>query len=180
MPTADTHPCHRAGARARGLTLIESMVVLALLAVLTSLGAPAFERARDRQRLRSAAEHLFADLQQARFEGIRTNRGATLQVNTGTQWCWGVSLGSTACDCATQDSCNVKAVGHATHPGLSLSSSFATAPQFDARRGLVGSSGTLTLTSTHGFQVQVSVSLLGMVSLCTPSGAAQAGAFPSC
>lgn len=164
----------------RGVTLIELMVALALLAVLTSLAAPSFERARDRYRLRSAADALVADLQHARLEGIRTNRGTTVQVATGSAWCYGVVLGVSACDCASAGSCNVKAVGAAAYPGVSLSSSFASAPSFDARRGLASAAGTLTLSNPHGQQVQVSVSVLGLVSICSPSGTANAGGYASC
>lgn len=164
----------------RGLTIIELMVAVAVLAVLTSLGAPAFERARDRYRLRGAADALIADLQLARLEGIRTNQGALVQISGGSTWCWGVNLGSTACDCATAGSCSVKSMDAAAYPGLSLASSFGATPRFEARSGLSNGSGTVTLSSTHGYQVLVSVSALGLVSVCTPSGSAHAGAYPTC
>jgi type IV fimbrial biogenesis protein FimT len=61
----------------RGFTLIEVMVVVALLSVLLGLGAPAFSNYLANVRLRSAAETVLADLQEARTTAIRENSNFT-------------------------------------------------------------------------------------------------------
>ncbi|MEF8699496.1 MAG: GspH/FimT family pseudopilin [Candidatus Accumulibacter sp. UW26] len=63
--------------RGLGFTLIEVMVVVALLSVLLGLGAPAFSRYVANVRLRSTAETVLADLQKARTTAIRENSNVT-------------------------------------------------------------------------------------------------------
>lgn len=62
----------------RGLTLIELMIGLAVLALLISLAAPSFRQALARSRLSSAASEFTAAVQLARAEAIRANRRAVL------------------------------------------------------------------------------------------------------
>lgn len=59
--------------RLRGFSLIEAMVVIAILSVLLSLGAPAFASYVANVRLRAAAESFLAGIQTARAEAIRLN-----------------------------------------------------------------------------------------------------------
>lgn len=63
-----------AGKLDKGFTLIELMVVVAIVAVLASLAAPSFNALATTQALRSASSELHISLLQARSEALRTNR----------------------------------------------------------------------------------------------------------
>lgn len=57
----------------RGFSLIELVVVIAILAVLLGLGMPSLTAYLENAKVRAAAENLLAGLQQARAEAIRLN-----------------------------------------------------------------------------------------------------------
>jgi len=63
---------------AGGVTLIEALVVLALLAVLTAIAAPAMAQMVAQQRLNAAAAELFSALFLARSEAIKQGRRVVL------------------------------------------------------------------------------------------------------
>jgi type IV fimbrial biogenesis protein FimT len=66
--------------RDRGFTLLEVLVVLALLAVLLSLAAPSLQGLRQKHQMQSQAEQLQASLLLARSEALRRQRRVTLCV----------------------------------------------------------------------------------------------------
>jgi prepilin-type N-terminal cleavage/methylation domain-containing protein len=66
--------------RNRGFTLLEVLVVLALLAVLLSLAAPSFIGLRQKHQMQSQAEQLQASLMLARSEALRRQQRVTLCV----------------------------------------------------------------------------------------------------
>lgn len=57
----------------RGVTLVELMIGLAILAFLLMAGVPAFTTFMQNQRLRTAADSLLAGLQLARAEAVKRN-----------------------------------------------------------------------------------------------------------
>lgn len=67
---------HKRGGR--GLTLIELMITIALLAIVIAIGVPSFQSAINGSRLSSAANELSAALQLARAEAVRRNRTVVL------------------------------------------------------------------------------------------------------
>ena len=87
--------------RKSGLTLIETMVVLAVASVLVVLAAPSFKRMIDLQRLRGINAGLVTDLQFARAEAASRNRQVWVRFGSTPQLtCYVVVAGdATACDC---------------------------------------------------------------------------------
>lgn len=67
----------------RGFTLIEVMIVVAIMAVLVSLAAPSFVRLIADQRAKSAASNLYLALTVARSEAIKHNANVTLAPKSG-------------------------------------------------------------------------------------------------
>jgi type IV fimbrial biogenesis protein FimT len=73
----------RAGAqRSRGLSLIEVMVVLTLIALLTVLAVPGFQDWIARSRLRSTAESLQNAIRLSQAEAVRTSRLTALALTS--------------------------------------------------------------------------------------------------
>lgn len=58
----------------RGLTIIELMIVVAIVAVILSLAAPSFKRTIEIQRLRGIHDQAMTDLQLARSEAVRSGQ----------------------------------------------------------------------------------------------------------
>lgn len=90
MMTAVSWPCARRHAM-RGFTLVELMVVVAVLAALLGVGAPSFMEWIQNTRIRSAAESLQNGLQIARAEAVRRNANVEF-VLQGTKGAWTVRL----------------------------------------------------------------------------------------
>lgn len=176
--------------RGHGFTLIELLVTLAVLAIVLALAVPSFNDLIDRSRLTSAADTLYADLQFGRSEAIRNNQSVTISFQSGTAWCYGMVLGSSACDCSVTNSaaanyCALKRVSASDFSKVSIpdaaSITFASSQTgFDPVRGVALSAGAVTLQSTLGKQATVSLALLGRVSLCSPAGSGFTSAYPSC
>lgn len=82
MPSARTlcPPCRH---RPHGVTLIEMLVAVALLAILTSVAAPSLTGIVHRYRLDSATEEFMASVQFARVEAMRLGQEVMLQRQTG-------------------------------------------------------------------------------------------------
>ena len=70
--------------KARGFTLIETMVVTAIVAVLAALAAPSFGTTIDRWRVRQAVESMTSTLYYARSEAIKRGGWIGIQKNPKT------------------------------------------------------------------------------------------------
>jgi type IV fimbrial biogenesis protein FimT len=87
--------------RQRGFNLIEVMVALTVLAVLISLGTPAFSAWLQSQRIRASAEAIVNGLQVARGEAIARNLPVKIVLDPPTPGWW-ICLGSVLpCDSTT-------------------------------------------------------------------------------
>lgn len=160
--------------KARGLTLIELAVILAVLAVLGSLAVPSLQARVQRERLHSLATHLASDLAEARFEAARSGRTVHVSATPGADWCWAVSA-QPGCTCGQTASCADKLVRASEHPGMSLLA--AAAVSIDAQGQVQGRLGA-RLASARGDELQVDLQPLGRARICTRQGPSIR--FPSC
>lgn len=75
--------------RMRGLSLIEMMAVLAIIAILLMVGVPSMSDYLQNSRLRAVSEQLSSDLKAARVEALNRNRMTTFAVSA-SGWSYAV------------------------------------------------------------------------------------------
>lgn len=159
---------------ARGLTLLELMIAVALLAVLGTLAVPALSARLDQQRLYSAAEALMADVNEARFEAARQGRAMHVVMQPGESWCWAVATAS-SCPCGQAQACELRRALPQDHGGVRLLQ--AQSVHLGAT-GLAEGAGTATLESRRGARLRVDVQALGRARICTLIG--PTARYPAC
>jgi type IV fimbrial biogenesis protein FimT len=166
-----------AARRTRGITLIECVIALAILAALMSIALPSFADAMARARLRGAAEDLALGLSNARLESVRAGAGKVhVTVAPGAAWCW--SVGPVAgVDCADPPHGSTFQVVRAQdHPGITMTRGVSAS--FDSRDTLATAGFAAEFMSSHGGTLRVHVTPLGRASICAPEG--RSLDFPKC
>lgn len=88
--------------RMAGVTLIELVVAMALLALLATLAAPAMSRLITSQRLKTTASNLHLALVKTRSEALKRNTNVTL-TRANNDWSngWTIEAGATQIDTAS-------------------------------------------------------------------------------
>ena len=166
-----------AARRARGITLIECVIALGILAALMSIALPSFADAMARARLRGAAEDLALGLGNARLESVRAGAGKVhVTVTPGASWCW--SVGPVAdVDCANPPAgSTLHTVRADAYPGITMTHGMSAS--FDGRDMLAAASFAAEFVSSHGGALRVHVTPLGRASICAPEG--RSLDFPRC
>jgi prepilin-type N-terminal cleavage/methylation domain-containing protein len=158
-----------AAPRQRGVTLLELVIALAVLALLLSMAGPPYAGMVARHRLIAAAEHLAADLAEARQESARRGVAVYAVFQPGQAWCYAIALNPDTPCASSGGTGALKLVSSADHPGIALLE--AANLSFDARDGssLQAAVGHARFASARGDQVQVQVSRLGRAGVCAPA-----------
>ena len=84
--------------RQTGLTVIELMITVVVMAVLASLVGPAFEEFFAKQRLKQAVEDIQGMLAEAKSEAIVRGADTFVDVDALSTWCVGYTTNA-SCDC---------------------------------------------------------------------------------
>jgi type IV fimbrial biogenesis protein FimT len=167
------------GRPVRGLTLLEIVIALAIIAVLASLALPSMGSGAARQRLKAAAEGLAHDLAEARYESARRGAPVHLSVRTGADWCW-ATVSASGCDCHASLPCRLRPARAADHPGVRLVAAEPVSFLPSGDHSLAATSSTLVarLESARGERLQVDLTRLGRARICAPGGAVPG--YPAC
>ncbi|WP_051961880.1 GspH/FimT family pseudopilin [Methylobacter sp. BBA5.1] len=154
--------------RRSGFTLLELLIVIAIIGIIAGLAVPSYRDMIERNRLKQAVESLADDLKFARTEAIKRSADVTLALTTG--WSYSItSAGNT-----------LKTVQGSQFQGISLLGD-SKSITFSFRRGTSNGTGA-TLRSTK-YKARVRISDVGRVRICTPTDPADAtglSSYPSC
>ncbi|WP_417615898.1 GspH/FimT family protein [Oceanisphaera sp.] len=109
-----------------GLTLIELLVGVAVVAVLLTLAVPHFRTLSQQQTVRSAGMALYADLQLARSEAIKRNKDVTVCFSgSGTpDWRYHIKELALASDCESSVNHDIGVADSQAYPAVILTASY--------------------------------------------------------
>lgn len=160
-----------------GITLIELLIVLAIVIILAATAVPSFITYLQTNRLTSATENMYYTLQYARSEAIKRNVTVYVSFKTGNSWCYGVNPGST-CTCDVANSCTLGSTQAPSGGQLTLTATGLTSNSlhFEPNHGAATASSKITITNGQGTAMGVDVGLLGSLLLCS----SQVPGFPVC
>jgi type IV fimbrial biogenesis protein FimT len=165
---------------ARGFTMIELMVVAALIAVILALAVPSFTGILARKRLEGVASELATDIQYARSEAAQRN--VVVGIVFGTTCYVIYVIGDTAATgCAAIGNVATALKTVQISGGTSLTF-VPPAPRafiaFDPVRGMAADTSGATdlsgyvdlINSAGNWQIRAIVTRVGRVKLCSPNG----------
>jgi type IV fimbrial biogenesis protein FimT len=153
--------------RVLGVTLIETMVTVAIMAVLLGVVVPSMARMLERQRVQGVAEQAALDLHQARSEALSRQESvfvATVVSSDGS--CYVLHIGSKdGCLCTADgkascdvDSTALKTVGFAPGHPVQLLSAPARTVTIESLRATASSTGTYRFGRVDGLAMKLIVS----------------------
>jgi len=185
--------------RARGFTLLELLITIALVAVLATLSLPGMQNFFDRERLIGATEQIYSHLQQARIEAIARSIPiyAKVEVSTTGDLQYGISQrdgcvlsqgvdDDDACVLVRDDSKDddvakgnfVSGVGAEDLMLMSFDISEFTGVsasdvdfqiKFEPMRGTASASNEINLSTALGRELRIEIGLLGQLKICSPN-----------
>lgn len=156
----------------KGFTLIELMVTITIVAVLLSVGIPAFSSVVNQQQLKGATETLASDLRRARSAAIAGGASSDVvmefDVSDASDWTYTLANGSDLI--VTRNSADFSNVISVTTSTGAFSDADADGNpdiRFSSVRAIThGGAGILTLTSGTA-SVELNRNVMGMVSICS-------------
>ena len=169
-----------------GLTLIESLMAMAVVGVVVGTVLPAFGTALERRHLEGAAAQLKTDILFTRSQAVAANEVLRMHFQQDAAGsCYVVHSGpANACDCQADGSAvcaggsrTLRSVGFAKAGAVQLEAN-VKGILFSPNLGTSTPTGTLKLTGREARSVQLVVNLMGRVRACSP-GAAVIG-YPAC
>ena len=160
----------------RGVTLVESLVVMVITAVVLTLGLPGFESARARRHLDGMAAQLETELSYARGMAVARNEMVRVSFeNQGGASCYVIHSGLPGdCSCLGAGPAVCKGSAHefsttqfGTRSPIGVTSN-SRSIGFSPNYGTVTPTATMELANRRGQAVRLVINVMGRVRSCTP------------
>jgi type IV fimbrial biogenesis protein FimT len=158
------------------VTLIESLIVVTIAALLMGAALTDFRRLRERRQLESAAAQLETDLMATRSLAVARNHGVRVGFESSTQFsCYVIHVGAPDdCHCTAEGATTCRPGAEAFRtvvfpaPGPVLLRSNVRSILFDGTKGTSTPTGTLRLIASDGAAIHQIVNIMGRVRSCSP------------
>lgn len=164
----------------RGLTLIETSIVLAIAAIAATSAVAGFGDMRERLQVKGVAAELASDLQFVRSEAVARNQRLQFSFSTlpSGASCYVIHTGpESACTCAADGTAEcvgaaepIKAVQAPTGIGVTVNGKSSVSMVYDPLRGTTSPAATINMVSANSISVRHVVNILGRVRTCAPAG----------
>jgi type IV fimbrial biogenesis protein FimT len=174
------------GRPARGVTLVESVVVTAVVAIIAGAAVPGLGGLKSRQSLTNAAAEFETDVQRVRFLVVAGN--APLRISFDARdgaSCHIVHRGAaTDCECGStgeavcRNGAEAQRMVRFPAGGLVTMSANVRSIVFDPVKGTSTPTGTVRFTEASGAAVHQVINVLGRVRSCSPGKAV--GGYKAC
>lgn len=188
----------------RGFTLIELMVVIAVVAIITSFALPSYRTIIEKRQVTSGAEQMGAFLSAVQIEAVKRSENITVayEWTDADEWCVGIRSGIEACDCTDPDpataDCTIDGQvrifnqDNLNYPGAMSGMSDGSDDGmfvFDPARGLVYSDSSLAnydsaefefVSDDASYALNVQVSATGRVKYCSDSAGSKVPGYDVC
>jgi prepilin-type N-terminal cleavage/methylation domain-containing protein len=151
--------------RQLGFSLIEIIVVIAIICIVASLAMPPFFRWRTDAQLRGTASNLRGDLELAKIRAVRENSFVAVSFSATNYTIW-VDNGASAGDWI-EDADEYELRNRQLPEGVYIVMPTALASnrtRFNGR-GTAENSGTLILQNIRGSQKRININRLGLINL---------------
>lgn len=153
--------------RALGLTLVELLITLAIMAALTAITVPVYTYFIDNQRLKSVAERFYHDVIYAQSEALKQHTNVTVVFQTGTTWCYGITT-ATNCDCQIPGNCSLGQENYLTYDDITVGlTGFLTSTTISGNRGVATNTGTVDFSTSDGDVISVIINKMGFPRICS-------------
>lgn len=167
-----------------GLTLLELLITISILAILVSLGSPAINAIQKNMQLKGAAQSSYFAFQQARVSAITKSIDVSVAIRPGKNWCAALSDDG-VCDCSISKECTLGGVEYKVdfvdYHFVSIDKvtfGLENVAVFDANRGLaIGHAGTVVFSNGEN-QLKLILSNMGRVRICAVGR--RLGGFEAC
>jgi type IV fimbrial biogenesis protein FimT len=167
----------------RGMTLLEVMITLSIIAIVAAVTIPSFSDFILNQRAKGAAEALVAALQNAKAESVKTNSeisivfkpGTTNAAHSSSSWCYGMTIpSSTSCDCSASpsDCATGSVVDGDSFKDVTINFNSSDKRTIEPIRGGAANAtqGTVIFDAGNNKKLGVTLSTIGRIRMCLPTG----------